>query len=146
VNAAVEITNLLYRYAEYMDSGDFAGAAALFDHAVLRVGAPDDATTDAAGMLTFWTTLVIQYDDGTPRTKHVVTNPILEIDEDAGTANCRSYYTVVQQVDGFGPQVIVCGRYYDQFERVVGRWRFCYRDYSMMDLIGDLSHHLRQRV
>ena len=32
-NAAVEITNLLYRYAEYIDSGDLAGAAALFEHA-----------------------------------------------------------------------------------------------------------------
>ena len=33
-----EIANLLYRYAEFMDSGDFAGAAALFEHARLRVG------------------------------------------------------------------------------------------------------------
>jgi 3-phenylpropionate/cinnamic acid dioxygenase small subunit len=144
MNSAAEITNLLYRYAEYMDSGDFAGAASLFDNAVLRVGAGDDATTDAAGMLAFWDGLVIRYEDGTPRTKHVVTNPILEIDEDSGTAGCRSYYTVVQQVEDFGPQVIVCGRYHDRFERIDGRWRFCYRDYSMMDLIGDLSHHLRR--
>jgi 3-phenylpropionate/cinnamic acid dioxygenase small subunit len=146
VNSEAQITNLLYRYAEYMDSGDFAGAASLFEHAVLRVGQGDDATTDAAGMLKFWTSLVIRYPDGTPRTKHVVTNPILEIDEAAGTASCRSYYTVLQQVDDFGLQAIVSGRYHDRFERVAGRWRFCYRDYSLMDLFGDLSRHLRQRI
>jgi 3-phenylpropionate/cinnamic acid dioxygenase small subunit len=144
VNSETEIANLLYRYAEYMDSGDFAGAASLFEHAVLRVGEGDDATTDAAGMLTFWTNLVVRYPDGTPRTKHVVTNPIVEVDGD--TASCRSYYTVLQQTDDFPLQVIVSGRYHDQFERVDGRWRFSFRDYSMMDLIGDLSHHLRQRV
>jgi 3-phenylpropionate/cinnamic acid dioxygenase small subunit len=141
-----EITNLLHRYAEYMDSGDFARAASMFEHAVLRVGADDDATTDAAGMLQFWTNLVIRYRDGTPRTKHVVTNPIIEVEENFGIATCRSYYTVLQQTDDFPLQVIVSGRYHDRFERVDGNWRFSYRDYSMMDLIGDLSHHLRQRA
>jgi hypothetical protein len=41
--------------------------------------------------------------------------------------------------------VIVAGRYDDRFERVDGRWRFSYRDYTMMDQIGDLSHHLSQQ-
>ncbi|MBV8930111.1 MAG: nuclear transport factor 2 family protein, partial [Mycobacteriaceae bacterium] len=89
------------------------------------------------------TSLVVVHPDGTPRTKHVVTNPIIEIDEN--TATCRSYYTVLQQTDTLPLQVIVSGRYHDRFERVEGRWRFCYRDYSLMDLIGDLSQHLRQR-
>jgi 3-phenylpropionate/cinnamic acid dioxygenase small subunit len=143
-SSEAEIANLLYRYAEYMDGGDFAGAASLFEHAVLRVGGGDTATTDAAGMLAFWTNLVIVYPDGTPRTKHVVTNPIIEIGD--STATCRSYYTVLQQTDDFPLQVIVSGRYHDRFERVDGRWRFSYRDYSMMDLVGDLSRHLRQQI
>jgi 3-phenylpropionate/cinnamic acid dioxygenase small subunit len=141
LSAEAEIANLLYRYAEYMDGGDFAGAASLFEHAELHVG--EGATTDAAGMLRFWTDLVVRYPDGTPRTKHVVTNPIISVDGD--TATCRSYYTVLQQTDDFSLQVIVSGRYHDRFERVEGGWRFSYRDYSMMDLIGDLSHHLRRR-
>ena len=33
VSSETQITNLLYRYAEYIDSGDFAGAASLFEHA-----------------------------------------------------------------------------------------------------------------
>ena len=69
-------------------------------------------------------------------------DPIIEVDETAGTANCRSYYTVIQQTDDFGPQIIVTGRYHDQFQRVDGRWRYSFRDYSLMDMVGDVSHHL----
>ena len=38
MSSATAITNLLYRYAECIDSGDFAGAAALFAHARVKVG------------------------------------------------------------------------------------------------------------
>jgi hypothetical protein len=98
--------------------------------------------------------MIILYPDGTPRTKHVVTNPIVDVDEDAGTATCRwghlplagDYYTVLQQTDHFPLQVVVTGRYADRFERVDGRWRFSYRDYTKIDQVGDVSHHLSQRI
>jgi 3-phenylpropionate/cinnamic acid dioxygenase small subunit len=143
MSAETEIANLLYRYAEFMDTGDFAGAAALFDHARLRVGGGGDGTVDAATILTVWESGVRRYPDGTPRTKHVVTNPIIEVDEAAGTATCRSYYTVLQQTDGLPLQPIVAGRYHDDFERVDGKWRYAFRDYSLMDMVGDVSHHLQ---
>ena len=142
MSAETQIANLLYRYAERMDSGDFAGAAALFEHARLRVADGPHGTIDAATVLAIWTSGVMRYPDGTPRTKHVVTNPIIEVDETAGTATCRSYYTVIQRTDDFGPQIIVTGRYHDQFQRVDGRWRYSFRDYSLMDMVGDVSHHL----
>jgi 3-phenylpropionate/cinnamic acid dioxygenase small subunit len=144
VSAETQITNLLYHYAECIDTGDFAGAASLFEHAVIRIGAGDADMIDAAGLLRFLTKMVIIYPDGTPRTRHVTTNPIVEVDEDAGTATCRSYYTVLQQTDDFPLQAVVSGRYHDRFERLDGQWRFSYRDYTMMELIGDLSHHLLQ--
>jgi 3-phenylpropionate/cinnamic acid dioxygenase small subunit len=146
MTSETEIANLLYTYAEFMDSGDFAGAAHLFRHAVLRVGGEGDGTVDADTMLSLWRDMVIVYPDGTPRTKHVITNPIIDIDDEAGTAACRSYYTVLQQTDDFPLQVIVMGRYHDRFERSDGRWRFSYRDYSMMDRVGDLSHHLSRHI
>ena len=139
-----QITNLLYRYAECVDTGDLAGAAALLQHGVIRIGEGDSGTVDSAAFLGLLTKMIIVYPDGTPRTRHLTTNPIIEIDNDAGTASCQSYYTVLQQTDDFPLQAIVSGRYHDRFERVDGRWRFCYRDYTMMDLVGDLSHHLRQ--
>ena len=89
---------------------------------------------------------VIRYDDGTPRTKHVITNANIDVDEAAGTGTCRSYYTVFQQLDGFTLQPIIAGRYHDEFERVGGAWRWSFRDYSLVDLIGDLSRHLTMTV
>ena len=138
--AETQITNLLYRYAECIDTGDLVAAAALFDHARIRIG-PED-TIDAARLLGIWKSLIVLHPDGTPRTKHVTTNPIIEIDEDAGTATCRSYYTVLQQTDELSLQTIVTGRYHDRFERVDGRWRFSYRDLTLIDMVGDVSHHL----
>ena len=45
---------------------------------------------------------LIVYDDGTPRTKHLITNVAIEVDEEAGTAVSRSYFTVLQAVPGTG--------------------------------------------
>jgi len=112
--AETQITNLLYRYAECIDTGDLDGAAELFGHARIRVGAEE--TIEAAQLLRIWKSLIVLHADGTPRTKHVTTNPIIEVDEEAGTASCRSYYTVLQQTDEFPLQTIVTGRYHD-------RWR-----------------------
>src|SRR4029450_9181130 len=38
--------------------------------------------------------------DGVPRTKHVITNLTIEVDEAAGTATARSYFTVLQATAG----------------------------------------------
>ncbi len=143
-----QITNLLYTYAELIDAGDLEGAAHLFDHArvtMISTGS-DDGTVDAAGLLETWKVFIVLYPDGTPRTKHVITNPIVEVDEAAGTATCRSYYTVLQQVDGFPLQPVIAGRYHDRFERVDGAWRWSWRDYSLIDLVGDMSHHAAQPI
>ena len=137
------LCNLLFRYAEVMDSGDFVGAAELFRHARVVLDPTNDLSVDADG-ISVWTERVIRYPDGTPRTKHVTTNPIVEVDEEAGTATCRSYYTVFQQTDTLPLQAIIAGRYHDRFEHVDGTWRFCERDYSLVDLVGDVSQHLRQ--
>ena len=142
--AETQIANLLYRYAECIDTGDLDGAAELFRHARIRVGAED--TIEAAQLLKIWKSLIVLHSDGTPRTKHVTTNPIIEVDEAAGTATCRSYYTVLQQTDDLGLQTIVAGRYHDRFERVDGRWRYSYRDLTLMDMVGDVSHHLAHPV
>ncbi|WP_432260578.1 nuclear transport factor 2 family protein [Cupriavidus sp. TMH.W2] len=139
--SALEIANLLYRYAELMDSGDLSGVAALFRNAKLK-SAGSDVLRDEVSMLDQWRRHVRIYPCGTPRTKHVITNPIIEIDEAAGRARCRSYYTVLQATDTLPLQVVAAGRYHDEFEQTDGRWHFSYRDYSLFDLQGDLSQHL----
>ena len=148
MQAEAQIANLLYRYAECIDTGDLAGAAKLFEHARIRVGGPDPGhdTVDATRLLGIWKSLIRLYPDGTPRTKHVVSNPIIDVDEHSGTADCRSYYTVLQQTDEFPLQTIVTGRYHDRFERVDGRWRYSYRDLTLIDMVGDVSHHLTHSI
>lgn len=145
MSEATGITNLLYRYAELMDAGELEGVAALFAHATVRLG---DGTTieGAEAMLALWRANVRLHDCGTPRTKHVITNPIVEMDASGGTATCRSYYTVLQAAPGLPLQVIGAGRYHDRFEQIAGTWRFAERDYSLFDLHGDLTQHLLQPV
>jgi hypothetical protein len=85
-----------------------------------------------------------RYDDtGTPKTKHVTTNLIIEADAAVGTATCRSYFTVLQAVRGALPlQPIIAGRYHDRFVRTGDDgWRFDAR-HMIVDLVGDLSQHL----
>lgn len=140
-NSAIEITNLLYIYAERMDAGDLTGVAEMFRHARMKSGA-SDKELGPDEMLEQWRNFVRIHPCGTPRTKHVVTNPIIKVDEEMNIATCRSYYTVLQATDKVPLQVIAAGRYHDRFERVDGVWRFAYRDYSLLDLKGDLSDHL----
>lgn len=143
--SALAITNLLYRYTEAMDAGQLEDAAELFRNARIKVRDRAEPLNEA-GLLALWRTHVKLYPCGTPRTKHVVTNPIIEIDDNAGKATARSYYTVYQATEGFPLQLIASGRYHDEFERMDGTWGFSYRDYSLLDLMGDMSFHLNVPV
>ncbi len=143
-DAPTAIANLLYRYAELMDAGRLEECADLFAHARGLLGDPDDGeppVVDRDGLAAVWRSMVRIHDDGTPRTRHLVANPIIEVDDGAGSATCRSTYTVFQQA-GSGPlRPVISGRYLDRFERVDGEWRFAERAYAM-DLVGDLSQHV----
>ena len=137
-----DIAALIFTYAERIDAGDFDGLADLFAEAVVTAegGLAARGRDEFLAMMTAWTR---RYpDDGTPKTKHVTTNLIIDADDEAGTATCRSYFTVMQSVPGTLPlQPVVAGRYRDQFERVDGVWRFTAR-HMTIDLVGDLSQHL----
>lgn len=135
------ITNLLYTYAELMDAGQLEETAALFAKAKVTLGG-GRVVEGSAPMLEQWRQFVRIYPCGTPRTKHVITNPIINVDDAAGTASCRSYYTVFQQTPDLPLQAICNGRYHDTFVREDGAWRFDTRNYSMLDYMGDLSQHL----
>lgn len=134
------IRNLLYSYAEYIDAGDFEGAAALFEHAKVKsLG----STLTGSTIADFWRSVIRVYPCGTLRTKHVITNAIIEIEPSGSTAEVRSYYTVYQQTEELPLQVIAAGRYHDMFEFAEGVWRFSFRDYTMLDLVGDMSAHIK---
>lgn len=140
-SSETEIANLLYRYAERLDAGDLEGMAALFRHARIKLlDGADNVTADS--LLAIFRQRVKLYPCGTPRTRHLISNPIIEVDEAAHRATARSCYTVLQSTDSLPLQPIAMGRYLDAFERVDGIWRFSFRDYSILDATGDLSGHL----
>ena len=136
------ITTLLYRYAECIDAADFAGLAALFAHGRIR------ASSGTAGsgwsgdeVRAFYSRTNRVHEDGTLRTRHVNANPIVDIDEGAGSATVRSTYVVFQATLKLPFQPIVGGRYEDRFERVAGDWRWAER-LIHVDQVGDISEHL----
>ncbi|GAA0795858.1 nuclear transport factor 2 family protein [Marinobacterium sediminicola] len=143
--AHVQICNLLYRYAELIDSGQLAAAAELYRHARIHTGS-EQSPLNADGLLQTWQSMLKLYPCGTPRTRHMITNPLVEVDEVAGRASCRSYYTVFQATDDLPLQPIITGRYHDEFECVEGEWRFSFRDYTLVDHIGNLRHHLTTSI
>jgi hypothetical protein len=140
-DAAVQVANLIARYAELIDAGDFEGLASLLGHA--GVGGDDGPSllTGREALRKLFVATTRLYPDGTPGTKHVTTNLIIEIDDEATTAAARSYFTVLQAVPGLPLQPILAGRYRDRFERADGAWRFSERRY-LIDLVGDVSQHM----
>ncbi|WP_419917727.1 nuclear transport factor 2 family protein [Candidatus Poriferisocius sp.] len=138
------IENLLYSYAERIDTGNLEGVADLFTHGciVTTPEAPvDQVLAGRDQVLGLYQNSVRLYPCGTPRTKHVTTNAMIEVDDGAGTAAARSYYTVFQQLDDFPLQPIITGRYHDTFHRIDNVWWFDQR-IMLVDHLGDLSRHL----
>jgi hypothetical protein len=143
-DSARAIENLLYTYAERIDAGDLEGVADLFAHGRIEPSPSGSRSFTFEGrdaVLGMYRAATRLYPDGTPRTRHVTTNAIVEVDEDAGTAKARSYYTVLQQADVLPLQPIICGHYHDTFRRIDDRWWFDTRT-MFVDLVGDLSQHL----
>lgn len=136
-----QIENLLYAYAERFDAGDLAGVAELFAHGRIQAS-PDIVFEGSEAVRAMYDGATRLYEDGSPRTRHVTTNVVIEVDEQAGTASSRSSYTVFQQTAELPLQAIIVGRYRDTFHLVDGRWCFDTRE-MVVDLTGDLSHHLR---
>ncbi len=139
-----QIQNLIYRYCDRIDHGDFAGIAQIFAHAAIYVPALPEPVRGVQAIEAMYAQFTRIYPEtGTPRTRHVTSNVIIEPDgEDA--ARAQSYVLVHQATATLPLQPIIGGRYHDRFARVDGAWRFIERRMEM-DLFGDLSAHLLQQ-
>jgi 3-phenylpropionate/cinnamic acid dioxygenase small subunit len=137
------VNHLLMTYAERVDGGRWGELGELFEHATYRIEhaeTGDVSVYEGAGAVRAFGEQTIVYDDGTPRTKHVITNVDIRIDGDVATSSCNA--TVFQQVDDFPLQPIAAGRYLDRFEKVDGTWRFAERTITGF-LQGDRSRHIK---
>ncbi len=137
------ILNLLFTYAERVDAGDFDGVSRLFDGAQVFMAGPDQPAVPGSMVGAVMARFVKVY-DGIPRTKHLVTNSIIEADGPSSVV-ARSQFTVLQEVPGVLPlQVVASGRYHDRFTTDDGTtWRFVER-VMLVDAHGNVSAHLNQ--
>lgn len=136
------ITALLYTYAELIDRGDFAGLGELLAEAEVTAEGTGLATRGRDEVRVLYERSTRRYDDGTPKTQHVVSNAIVEVDPSGETATSRSRFTVLQAVAGeLALQPVIAGRYDDAFACRDGAWRFV-RRHMTIDLVGDVRHHL----
>ncbi len=128
-----QILDLMNRYCFAIDSGDLKTFGELFKQAKWIAEGHTPGKESANNL--------ILYADGTPRTKHVMSNIQIEVVGD--DAKAHSYVTVYQATEDFPLQVIFAGDYFDSYRKENGEWRFAMREIRH-SLIGDMSKHLRQ--
>ena len=142
ITAATAITNLLHRYAELVDGGDFDALSEMFADADYLMGGGSPLRGKQVGAAMRATVMLY---DGIPRTRHIMTNAIVDVADDETTADARSSFTVFQATDGRALQAILIGGYHDTFANSadgVPGWRFTRREIHV-DLVGDTSRHVR---
>ena len=138
--AVAQITALIAAYSDSIDSGDLEGLADLLAGAGFGAGeGPLASGRDT--ILEIYRRTVRIYEDGTPRTRHLVTNLVIDVDPGGTTASARSYWTVLQATPDIALGPILSGRYRDRFSQVEGSWSFAERR-IVTDLVGDVSHHM----
>jgi len=141
----VAIQNLIYRYCDRIDRGDFAGLGQLFAEADVHLPTSGQVfRRDPAGLTAMYSAWTRLYPDGTPRTRHVTTNLIIEADS-PDQAHTQCYILVFQDAPGCALQPIVGGRYLDRFIKAEGGWRFAERRMDI-DMFANVSAHLLQPV
>jgi 3-phenylpropionate/cinnamic acid dioxygenase small subunit len=135
------ITELLYRYAELIDAGDFDGVGALLSRATFG-GTGPQGVSGAENISKLFAKTTRRYPDqnNTPRTRHLVLNPMVEISAER-TASSRSTFCVVQNTETVPLQPIVVGRYFDSFSCDDAGWYFTERKVEV-EMVGDVSAHL----
>lgn len=136
-----DIETLLYRYASYVDAARWDDLGRLFAHAEVHTSNGSDSLRGTDAVVAQWSAFNKVHSDGTLRTRHVITNLMIDIEESAGTARSECYFMSFQATDRTPLQPIVGGRYRDRFSRIDGTWWFVER-FIQVDQVGDLSDNL----
>ncbi|MGA6205752.1 nuclear transport factor 2 family protein [Nocardia testacea] len=149
--AAIEaIRDLIFAYSHLIDRGALDEVAELFADAVYGrcdgAGVPigEPIVADARAVLAANRRFIKMHGDpGSPRTKHLTTNVRVRVADTNTEATALSYVTVVQAAGELPLQPILTGRYFDEFARDAGGWRFTRRLFCI-DHTGDLGEHARR--
>jgi hypothetical protein len=137
------IRALSYRYTFHLDAGDMAAVGELLANAVLRPAMPgvrDEAIRGRQAITEFYMGQVVTDDRGDPRTRHLITNQLIEPGPEPDTATSQCYFTVLQRPPKEPFQLVVGGRYHDRFAKVDGAWRFAEKEIQV-DHLNAIEHH-----
>jgi ketosteroid isomerase-like protein len=139
VDDGEQIRALIHAYADRLDGGDLDGVAELFAESTWRSQGRSEVFRGVEQVRRMYDGVILY--DGRPCTKHVITN-VSVVAAGSDVAAARSYFTVLQATPELPLQPIIAGSYHDEFTRVGDTWRFSDR-LIIVDLVGDLSRHLR---
>jgi 3-phenylpropionate/cinnamic acid dioxygenase small subunit len=136
-----QISAIVYRYAELLDGGDLDGVTDMFADATWRSAATGAVLRTREEVRAVYDRVILY--DGSPRTRHLMDNLVIELVDGSDEATGRCYYTVLQGGEPGTPiEPILAGRYVDRYQRGPSGWQFADREFHV-DLSGDLSRHFR---
>jgi hypothetical protein len=120
-----QIAALVHGYAELLDGGDVEGVVALFSRATWRSAATGTVLRTPEELRAVYSRLVPT--DGPIRTRHLMHNLIIEMDDGADDASdgasARCSYTVLEGDDPGAPvRILMVGRYEDRYARADDGW------------------------
>lgn len=131
---------LLARYGEAIDAGDFAAVGELLADAELQDADGGRIAAGRTEIEALYAATTLRHDDGTPMTSHVITNAIVD-SVGPDELEVRSRFVVLQGTDSLPLQPVVVGRYVDRVVRDGDGWRFRTRR-MIPERWGDVSQHL----
>lgn len=139
-----QIRALTYEYTFRLDGGDFGGVGELLGAGRLRMsaaGMDEEEIVGSEAIERFYAGQVVTH-DGDPRTRHLITNHVVRVAEDGASARGHCYFTVLMKPPREPIQTVVCGRYFDRFERAERSWRFAEKTIRV-DYLTAIDKHFR---
>jgi hypothetical protein len=120
-----DITAIVHSYAELLDGGDVEGVVAMFSRATWRSAATGTVLRTPEELRAVYSALVPA--DGPIRTRHLMHNLVIELDDAADHAAdhaaARCSYTVLEGGEPGAPvRILLVGRYEDRYQRDADGW------------------------
>ena len=135
------IERILFRYARCVDSADWEGLGDLFRYGQVVTEGVGGVAVGADAVRDVWRTVNRVHPDGTLRTRHLLTNIIVDVFADGDSAKADAYFMVFQATPELPLQPIAGGRYEDTFHKIEGVWWFKQKKIHV-NLVGNVSNHL----
>ena len=135
------IANLIYSYAERIDAGDFAGVGELFDHATLTFEGFGEAVSGQEAIEALYRRTTRRYEDGTPRTKHVMTNVIVDVDDGREPVESLLLHRPPSGARRARSPARHRRTLPSPLRAIRRRWRVTSM-HIIIDLVGELGHHM----